>query len=188
MLKDLLFKKFYSLTVISARCGTSKEGKALYLCRCDCGKEKILPVSRVARGTIKSCGCIRYRKGKANPKFTGYEDITGEFWRNINTNARRRNVEVKVTLPEIWLLYLKQNRKCALSGKPIKFGNRYVETTASLDRIDSKKAYTSDNIQWLHKDVNFMKQEFPENIFIDYCLSITRTFKEKSNVRGASFQ
>jgi len=41
--------------------------------------------------------------------------------------------------------------------------------TASLDRIDSTKGYTIDNVQWVHTIVNRMKWNTDENEFIKWC-------------------
>lgn len=51
------------------------------------------------------------------------------------------------------------------------FASSSIKTdgAASLDRIDSKKDYTIDNVQWVHKDLNYMKQDFTEEEFINYC-------------------
>ena len=38
---------------------------------------------------------------------------------------------------------------------------------ASLDRIDSKKGYTEDNVQWVHKYVQRMKNAFSEKRFLE---------------------
>ena len=35
------------------------------LWKCDCGKEKVIPVHRVVSGTTKSCGCLLRAKGDA---------------------------------------------------------------------------------------------------------------------------
>ena len=43
---------------------------------------------------------------------------------------------------------------------------------ASLDRIDNDGNYTIDNIQWVHKDVNFMKRTYNQEYFIDMCSKI----------------
>ena len=50
-------------------------------------------------------------------------------------------------------MFLKQNKKCALTGLDIWFGistkektHGKKEQTASLDRIDSSKGYTKDNV------------------------------------------
>jgi phosphoglycerate-specific signal transduction histidine kinase len=41
--------------------------------------------------------------------------------------------------------------------------------TASLDRIDSKLPYTYNNIQWIHKDINRMKNAYRQDYFIQLC-------------------
>lgn len=46
---------------------------------------------------------------------------------------------------------------------------RNKENTASLDRIDSSKEYTIENIQWVHVVVNYMKQSYPQEEFIKWC-------------------
>jgi hypothetical protein len=119
----------------------------------------------------KSCGCLRKRSREQSPTFKGREQINGTLWSQIRTNAFRRNYPFVVTLHQAWDLFLKQNRKCALSGLELKFGTRYYgeETTASLDRIDSSRGYEGNNIQWVHKDINWMKQDFSQSEFIAYC-------------------
>jgi hypothetical protein len=42
-------------------------------------------------------------------------------------------------------------------------------TTASLDRIDSDKGYAEDNVQWVHKKINSMKQTMRDELFIEMC-------------------
>jgi len=68
-----------------------------------------------------------------------------------------------------WNLYKKQNKKCALTGLPIGFGKHNEETTASLDRINSFNGYVNGNVQWVHKDVNVMKNIFPVKYFVSMC-------------------
>lgn len=51
-----------------------------------------------------------------------------------------------------------QNNKCAITGVPIKFTeDTKIYETPSLDRIDSSKGYTKDNVQWVMLGVNYMK-------------------------------
>ncbi len=49
--------------------------------------------------------------------------------------------------------------------------------TASLDRIDSTKGYTLDNIQWIHKDLNKMKMNFANDYFIKTCKLVAENNK-----------
>jgi hypothetical protein len=69
---------------------------------------------------------------------------------------------------QLWDLYLKQERICALTGLPIKLGT-VNEISASLDRIDSTRGYTLDNVQWVHKDINRMKGDLTPERFLELC-------------------
>ena len=68
---------------------------------------------------------------------------------------------------------IKQNKRCSLTGTEIQFrkGRNKIQT-ASLDRIDSTKPYTKQNIQWVHKDINRMKGSLSEENFFNYCKKI----------------
>jgi hypothetical protein len=48
----------------------------------------------------------------------------------------------------------------------------YLDNTASLDRIDSSLGYVRGNVQWLHKDVNWMKNTLDQDRFIELCKAI----------------
>jgi len=68
---------------------------------------------------------------------------------------------------------LRQKRRCALTGVELCFVSDYRknkrEQTASLDRIDSDKGYVKGNVQWVHKDINKLKQSFSEKRLIKLC-------------------
>ena len=85
----------------------------------------------------------------------------------------RRPIELAITIQQAWELFLAQGRKCALSGEPIAFPRINAEKgTASLDRIDSNLGYVLGNVQWVHKDVNIMKNKFDQDYFIGLCVKI----------------
>jgi hypothetical protein len=54
---DLRGKKFNRLTVIDYT--GKKNNQHCWLCRCDCGKEKIILGGCLKKGTTKSCGCLQ---------------------------------------------------------------------------------------------------------------------------------
>lgn len=56
--KDITGQKFGKLTVLN-RAGSDNSKKALWLCKCECGNEKILRGSDLISGKIKSCGCYK---------------------------------------------------------------------------------------------------------------------------------
>lgn len=45
--------------------------------------------------------------------------------------------------------------------------------TASLDRTNSYKGYLKNNVKWVHKTVNKMKQNLSEEEFIYFCKLVT---------------
>jgi hypothetical protein len=106
-------------------------------------------------------------------KWKGYEELSGTRWASYQKGAEVRGMQFEVTIEYAWSLFLQQERTCALSGSPIYFdmelGNlcKYGHQggTASLDRIDSKQGYIPGNIQWVHKYINKMKMDLPEQDF-----------------------
>lgn len=96
----------------------------------------------------------------------------------IKRSAEIRDIIFNINVEYIWKLFLKQNRKCALTGMEIHFADTCREdkydVTASLDRIDNTKGYIENNVQWLHKDINLMKQKFTQEKFIQYCNMISK--------------
>ena len=91
-----------------------------------------------------------------------------------NYNAKKRNIEFKITKSEAYEKFLAQNKKCKLSGLPLSFplhGTDLINNgcIASLDRIDSNMSYTYNNIQWVHKDINLMKNALSELRFMELC-------------------
>lgn len=122
----------------------------------------VLARSLYSNTTTRCLNCHR------NDRFKGYEGIDGTHWRAIQKGAAVRNIEFHLTIEQVNELYVAQDGLCALSGLPIWFGYK-KEKNASLDRIDSSKAYTIDNVQWVHKNINRMKWDYTQSEFITYC-------------------
>ena len=58
--------------------------------------------------------------------------------------------------------------------------------TASLDSIDSSLGYTIDNIQWIHKQINIMKNVYSNSDLIDICYKIVETDVNKRLKKSGS--
>ena len=55
--KNISGVKFNRWTVIERR-GSNRRGKSLWLCRCDCGTERIISAETLRKGQSMSCGCL----------------------------------------------------------------------------------------------------------------------------------
>lgn len=140
-----------------------------WLCRCQCGKQKEVLQQNLTTGRSLSCGC--YSKDIV---WRGHGSIPGTYWSRLKHDAMSRNLAFDITIDQAWSRYMEQGGRCALSGIEITFAKDTKaywasQTTASLDRIDSSRPYVMDNIQWVHKDINKMKQNLPESRFIELC-------------------
>ena len=60
--ENLLGQKFIRLLVIAEAESINK--RVAWLCRCDCGIEKIIKAEHLRDGTTKSCGCLNDEKRK----------------------------------------------------------------------------------------------------------------------------
>lgn len=54
---NLIGQRFGQLTVCDRSEAKNKSGETMWLCRCDCGNEKIISGSQLKRGIVQSCGC-----------------------------------------------------------------------------------------------------------------------------------
>lgn len=148
-------------------------GKSSWECRCDCGKIIVVITSKLVNNQ-RSCGCMNNMVGENHHTWKGCGEIYGFYFSKLRWGAIKRNLEFKISIDYLWSLFLKQNRKCALSGLPISFAvstNKSLQT-ASLDRIDNSKGYIEGNVQWVHKDINNMKKGMTEELLIHYSKAI----------------
>lgn len=170
-------KKFNALTYVSVS-HIGKHSDTFCKWKCDCGKEIVARTYDVIKGRKKSCDCYIYRRKENHHKWSGFGDVPGSYWNQLVNNARSRKIKVTMTIKEAWNQFQKQKGICALTGLHLTFPKYAVGTdgTASLDRIDSSKGYTVDNIRWVHKMVNYIKRDLNDSEFIDWCNKVT-TFR-----------
>jgi hypothetical protein len=147
-------------------------------CRCKCGVVTNVDAYTLVAGKSNGCKlCSLPRSTDKNPSWKGYEEIPLSWFNGFKRRSKR---EFEITIEDVWELYLKQDKKCMLTGMDISFKNTrtrgYKELgtscTASIDRIDSSKGYILSNIQLVHKDVNIMKNAFDQSYLISLCKAV----------------
>jgi hypothetical protein len=183
----LIGQKFNKLTVLAMAPmpANVKQKKRYWECKCECGNIKIISTNNLKMGSVVSCGCSRYINKRILSKKYGPEvlnhSFTNVYWFRLMHNAKRRKIEFNISKEYAYEQFLKQNKKCAYSGRDLIFTKNYClrgkEQTASLDRIDNTKGYIEGNIQWLHKDINRLKSNFSESDFLDMCREIIKNIK-----------
>lgn len=143
-----------------------------YKIQCKCGSEPY-SLKSIDINQAKKCMICSYSiHGTDHFAYQGTKNVPKTYFSRVYNGAIRRNLEFSITIDDAQKQFDKQNGICTLSKIPIKIGNQKIETTASLDRIDNNKGYTVDNIQWIHKDINWMKQDFNEQYFKETCTNV----------------
>lgn len=189
---DLTGKTFGKLYVI-CRAPIQGVNLSLFWAECECGNIQTYHSSHLKRGNTTMCKHCSKNQFLLS-KFNGVGEISFAYWNELKRGAAgekssrtsRKIKKFEITINEAWELFLKQNKKCALTGLDIKFvkigrsnKQRLKEQTASLDRIDSSKDYTIDNVQWVHKDINRMKNIYDQEYFINMCTLVTENNSKK---------
>ena len=94
---DLVGTTFSRLTVLYKVDKNTKKTDAYWLCRCICGKEKVVASSHLRNEKIKSCGCLNKELAKDSVKKiqgNGFEDLTGNIYgrlRVISLNKKQKD-------------------------------------------------------------------------------------------------
>jgi hypothetical protein len=172
--KNIIGKKFGKLTV-KTFLGKASGKDTLWLCQCDCSETQFIKRRKkvLMAGIGCSCGCDSKR---GLDKRKGTDILSLSYFSMIKRHAKDRNLEFCITIEFASKLLKQQKFKCALTGWEITTSyNGLIKrtNTASIDRKDSTKGYTEDNIQWVHKDINKLKMAFEENYFKYMCRAVT---------------
>jgi hypothetical protein len=115
--------------------------------------------------------------GKPNRNTKKFGEIHKSYICSLRLRAKNKNIDFNLDGNYLWRLFLKQKRKCILSGLDLIFPKAWgpkskTDITASLDRINSKLGYIKGNVQWVHKTINTMKMNMNDKEFIYFCKKV----------------
>lgn len=177
---DLTKKTFDKLKVLKFKevRKSNKSKHSVWECECSCGKIIDVYGGDLISGHSTKCSSCKGRK------YVG--EISGSYYSSIKYSALSRNILFEITQLDIWEKFLEQDGKCVYSGQKLIWqdGARTIRGIASVDRIDSRIGYIKDNIQIVHKDVNWIKLNHSEKHFLEICQNISifdRNYTEALN-------
>ena len=169
-LKDITGQTFGLWTVLHRSTDTFASKQVHWLCQCACGAQHVRSGASLKDGSSAGCRKCKAERMKRSAYRTHYY--------TMRRAAELRGIEWQIDMEYFVALLEKQQYKCNLTGLPIAFAwssrsHQHGGATASLDRIDSSLSYSKSNLQWLHKDVNKMKMDLPQERFIELAKLIT---------------
>jgi len=143
---DLTGKNFNRLTVIKRSYPNTKQGHPRWLCKCDCGIEKVINGTDLRIGKTQSCGCLQREivsKKRLKPRLSNMRVTIS----NYKAGAERRGLEWDLTEEQFKEITQKDCYYCGT--KP----NNRIENKGSngayiyngIDRVNNNKGYTIEN-------------------------------------------
>lgn len=151
MRKDLTNQIFGRLKVIKFSHTKKEQNRNFWLCRCECGNEKIVEASHLIRHNTTSCGCkrkeillhIKHNMSRTKIYSTYYAMIKRCYVRN---NPSYKHYGGRgITVVSEWLD--KENGFLNFYNCVSKLPH-FGEQGYSLNRIDNNGNYEPNNIEW----------------------------------------
>ncbi len=172
---------FGILTVIESA-GKNERGFPLWLCKCECGKDKISTQSSLRQGTVRSCGCLVKNRKRIYSK---EESTWRSLWSSLVHRAKKRSVKLTIEYSE-WKEQLTSYPDCYYCGREpqsrdlLHLTSGAPITTHGIDRIDSSKGYVAGNIRTCCRQCNTGKMDYSEDEFISMCKMVSAKHSEAS--------
>lgn len=167
-----LGQKINRWTVLG-RAGTKDNGKAVWLCQCDCGTIKRVLGKQLRNGRSRSCGCLQREITAAQSTKHGH--AVGL------THGKKRSAEYNVWAGIKRRCYNeKDGNYHNYGGRGITMCDRWFDSFSafyedvgprpskehSLDRIENNGNYEPGNVRWCRKDDQMRNQR--TNRWIEY--------------------
>jgi hypothetical protein len=159
--EDLTGLKFGKLTV--KQYSYKRDNEFYWICDCECGGKKTASAHGLKRGDVKSCGCIP--KGSKRNK----NSALNLLYQSYRDSAKRKNRSFDLSI-EFFAKITKEN--CAYCGiEPNQKGLKRMRGEYifnGIDRVDSSKGYTVDNVLPCCKRCNAGKTDLSTEDFLSW--------------------
>lgn len=192
--KDLTGKKFGKLTVLNLhhkekffRNDRKRfESKYFWLCKCDCGNEKIIEGKSIRSGRTRSCGCLNKEIIKniatRNKKHGLKNTRLYRIWQNMKARCQIKNTENYHYYGKRGIKVCDEWKNNLLLFYEWAMNNGYQDNL-TIDRIDINGNYEPANCRWV--DMKTQNKNRRNNRNITY-QGKTKTLAEWSEIKNVS--
>lgn len=189
-LKNIIGNKYGRLTVIKMLDEKGNHGQLKYLCKCDCGKSHIVTGESLRSGKSKSCGCLKKEFIEKN-KFKRNMDRENAMLKVQYSHIKRRNTSkgfvdiisfndfCKLSMMKCYYCDAEysrviEDRYCEMKEKG-KISDTILKING-LDRVDSSKGYTIDNVVPCCATCNTAKNKMTQKEFKEWIKTVYENY------------
>ena len=159
------------------RAENAKLGQAQWLCRCDCGIERIIEGKYLRNGGSKSCGCLQREVASLPRGQASFNHLVSMMKRN----ARTRGHKWHLTKEQVHFLTQQQCHYCGVLPSQVCNGSAHngSYTYNGIDRVDNNKEYFIDNVVPCCKTCNSAKSNTPVGAFAVWVVRVSDHWASK---------
>lgn len=155
--KNILGKKFGSLTV--KQFSYIKNHRSYYLCKCDCGKEKIICRQSLVCGRTISCGCAKRLNSQTHGQ--SYTRIYS-IWKNMKKRCNEPNYTYYYNYGGRGIKVCDEWQKSFENFRNWAMNNGYA-CDLTLDRINVDGNYEPNNCRWATRKEQANNKRYTKN-------------------------
>lgn len=194
---DLTGQKFGRLTVIKYDHTEKPKGIAFYLCDCECGNNIMVQSGHLKNGHTQSCGCFQQEQIRITStnntwgrKYDNSKIITAkQVWKTSYSDGCSFKTFMELSQQPCYYCeilpyntfnkYINKNGKLTNTEVSIDWAEQAYFTYNGLDRIDSNKSHTEDNIVTCCIKCNIAKHDMTMEEFKMWVSNISKHFLNK---------
>lgn len=171
---DLTGQRFGSLIVIE-RAENTKNNKAQWLCRCDCGNLTVVQRANLKSGGTVSCGCKRKPHGKVHSRLYNIWRGIKQRCSNPNATGYKNYGGRGVAVCDEWLHNFQAFYDWSMQ-------NGYAENL-TIDRVNTDENYSPDNCRWVTQKVQQNNKRTNHYITFNGETHTIREWEDKLNLK-----
>lgn len=141
---------------------------ATWTCRCDCGNEVAVTGHSLRTGNTESCGCLRVDRAFEKTSLPNGVAAKNKAIRNMKSNAERRNIPWELEDDHVVALTQQNCHYCGIPPMHTSKARNGDFSYNGLDRVDSGRGYSSDNVVPCCIVCNNAKQTLSLSEFLDW--------------------
>jgi hypothetical protein len=137
--------------------GKNRRGQTVWECNCVCGGTTKATYVRLTSGRKKSCGCLKYPRGKTSPAYRHGMKHTLEYelWQKAKKRAKEKGIVFDLGVLDIVI-----PKVCPILGIELHKGAGRIEPSSpSLDRKNNQLGYTKENSWVVSHKANRLKSD-----------------------------